>query len=59
MTERTGEKRQHRLLVVEDEPSIRMRLEATLSLTGYGVRSTDTGVAALTEAARLRPADPA
>ncbi|WP_410537179.1 hypothetical protein [Streptomyces sp. KL2] len=52
MTERTEEKRQHRLLVVEDEPSIRTLLESTLSLTGYQVRSTDTGVSAPTEAAR-------
>ncbi|MEU3157387.1 response regulator transcription factor [Streptomyces griseoincarnatus] len=55
MTERTEENRQHRLLVVEDEPSIRTLLEAALSLTGYHVRSTDTGLAALAEAARLRP----
>lgn len=55
MTERTEEKRQHRLLVVEDEPSIRMLLESTLSLTGYHVRSADTGGAALVEAARLQP----
>lgn len=55
MTERTEENRQHRLLVIEDEPSIRTLLEATLSLTGYHVRSTDTGLAALAEAARLRP----
>jgi len=55
MTERTEEKRQHRLLVVEDEPSIRTLLESTLSLTGYHVRSTDTGAAALAEAARLQP----
>ncbi|SEQ51387.1 response regulator transcription factor [Streptomyces radiopugnans] len=55
MTERTEEKRQHRLLVVEDEPSIRTLLESTLSLTGYRVRSTDTGVSALAEAARQQP----
>jgi two-component system, OmpR family, response regulator len=55
MTERTDEKRQHRLLVVEDEPSIRTLLESTLSLTGYQVRSTETGAAALAEAARLQP----
>lgn len=55
MTERTEENRQHRLLVVEDEPSIRTLLESTLSLTGYHVRGTDTGVAALAEAARLQP----
>ncbi|WMI60436.1 response regulator transcription factor [Streptomyces rochei] len=30
-------------------------LKSTLSLTGYHVRSTDTGVAALAEAARLQP----
>ncbi len=55
MTERTEENRQHRLLVVEDEPSIRTLLESTLSLTGYHVGSTDTGLAALAEAARLQP----
>lgn len=55
MTERTEENRQHRLLVVEDEPSIRTLLESTLRLTGYHVRGTDTGVAALAEAARLQP----
>ncbi|MTE17988.1 response regulator [Streptomyces sp. TRM43335] len=55
MTERTEEKRQHRLLVVEDEPSIRTLLESTLSLTGYRVKSTDTGAAALAEATRLQP----
>ncbi|WP_436992109.1 response regulator [Streptomyces sp. enrichment culture] len=55
MTERTEEKRQHRLLVVEDEPGIRTLLESTLSLTGYQVRSTDTGVSAPAEAARQQP----
>jgi two-component system OmpR family response regulator len=44
-----------RLLVVEDEPSIRTLLEATLRLTGYEVSSTDTGQAALLEVERLEP----
>lgn len=45
----------HRLLVVEDEPSIRTLLEATLRLTGYEVSSTDTGQSALLEVERLEP----
>ena len=45
----------YRLLVVEDEPSIRTLLEATLRLTGYEVSSTDTGQSALLEVERLEP----
>ncbi len=41
--------------MVEDEPSIRTLLEATLRLTGYEVSSTDTGQSALVEVERLRP----
>ena len=56
MTEQpTAARPRHRLLVVEDEPSIRTLLEATLRLTGYEVRSTDTGQAALLEVERLKP----
>lgn len=45
----------YRLLVVEDEPSIRTLLEATLRLTGYEVSSTDTGQSALLEVERREP----
>ncbi|WP_369031832.1 MULTISPECIES: response regulator transcription factor [Streptomyces] len=45
----------HRLLVVEDEPSIRTLLEATLRLTGYEVSSAETGRSALLEVERLAP----
>ncbi|MFE2423791.1 response regulator transcription factor [Streptomyces hokutonensis] len=56
MTEQlTAARTRRRLLVVEDEPSIRTLLEATLRLTGYEVRSTDTGQAALVEIDRLQP----
>ncbi|MGW4909186.1 response regulator transcription factor [Streptomyces sp. NPDC004270] len=56
MTEQpTAARPRRRLLVVEDEPSIRTLLEATLRLTGYEVRSTDTGQAALLEIERLEP----
>lgn len=55
MTERTAAEARRRLLVVEDEPSIRTLLESTLRLTGYEVTSTDSGRAALTETARLVP----
>ena len=56
MTEQPAVARpRHRLLVVEDEPSIRSLLEATLRLTGYEVSGTDTGRAALLEVERLQP----
>ncbi|MDH6219722.1 response regulator transcription factor [Streptomyces pseudovenezuelae] len=56
MTEQpAAERSRHRLLVVEDEPSIRTLLEATLRLTGYEVRSADTGRSALLEVERLEP----
>jgi two-component system OmpR family response regulator len=56
MTEQPAAARpRYRLLVVEDEPSIRTLLEATLRLTGYEVSSTDTGQAALLEVERLKP----
>jgi two-component system OmpR family response regulator len=45
----------HRLLVVEDEASIRALLESTLRLTGYEVSSAGTGAAALTEMERFGP----
>ncbi|MBK3574829.1 response regulator transcription factor [Streptomyces sp. MBT65] len=56
MTEQpTAARPRRRLLVVEDEPSIRTLLEATLRLTGYEVSSADTGRAALLEIQRLDP----
>ena len=56
MTEQpTAARPRHRLLVVEDEPSIRTLLEATLRLTGYEVSGTDTGQTALLEVERLQP----
>jgi len=55
MTERTAAEARRRLLVVEDEPSIRTLLESTLRLTGYEVTSTGTGRSALTETERLVP----
>lgn len=44
-----------RILVVEDEPSIRILLESTLRLAGYEVGSAETGHEALHEVERLRP----
>lgn len=55
MTEQPEVKARHRLLVVEDEPSIRTLLESTLRLTGYQVSGAETGQAALIEAERLLP----
>lgn len=45
----------YRLLVVEDEPSIRSLLEYTLQLSGYQVNSADTGQSALIEIERTAP----
>ncbi|MFJ4832823.1 response regulator transcription factor [Streptomyces sp. NPDC088747] len=45
----------HRLLVVEDEPSIRALLESTLRLSGYAVSSVESGGAALLETERFGP----
>jgi two-component system OmpR family response regulator len=55
MTEYSEAEPRHRLLVVEDEPSIRTLLESTLRLTGYRVSSVETGRSALAEADRLHP----
>lgn len=55
MTEQPTARLRHRLLVVEDEPSIRTLLESTLRLTGYEVSGAETGQAALAAAERLRP----
>ncbi|MFB6679362.1 response regulator transcription factor [Streptomyces sp. NPDC056390] len=45
----------HRLLVVEDDPSIRMLLESALGLSGYDVASAATGREALRDIESLRP----
>ncbi|MFJ4773769.1 response regulator transcription factor [Streptomyces uncialis] len=45
----------HRLLVVEDEDSIRTLLESVLRLTGYTVASVGSGRAALLELERFTP----
>ncbi|MFC7257857.1 response regulator transcription factor [Streptomyces lutosisoli] len=45
----------HKLLIVEDEASIRALLESTLRLTGYDVSSADSGAAALREMERFGP----
>ena len=44
-----------RILVVEDDPGIRILLESTLRLAGYEVGSAETGQEALVEVERLRP----
>lgn len=49
------EQPRRRLLVVEDEPSIRTLLESTLRLTGYDVTSAETGREALARAGRDAP----
>ncbi|MEU9577534.1 response regulator transcription factor [Streptomyces chilikensis] len=55
MTEPSATEPRHRLLVVEDEPSIRTLLESTLRLTGYRVSSVETGRSALAEVERVHP----
>ncbi|MER5753896.1 response regulator transcription factor [Streptomyces sp. NPDC002088] len=55
MTEQPADKPQHRLLVVEDEPSIRTLLESALRLTGYEVSSAENGQSALVEIERSAP----
>ncbi|MFF4836913.1 response regulator transcription factor [Streptomyces sp. NPDC001315] len=55
MTEQPAGKPQHRLLVVEDEPSIRALLESALRLTGYEVSSAENGRSALVEIERSAP----
>lgn len=44
-----------RVLVVDDDPSIRMICREVLEMAGYVVRSAASGVAALTEARQFRP----
>ncbi|MGW3409149.1 response regulator transcription factor [Streptomyces sp. NPDC000888] len=55
MAEHTEPHTPHRLLVVEDEPSIRALLESTLRLSGYEVSSVMSGGAALLEIERFGP----
>jgi two-component system OmpR family response regulator len=50
-----GSPARQRVLVVEDEPSIRTLLESTLRLAGFEVGSTATGHGALVAAERFRP----
>ncbi|SDO97380.1 two-component system, OmpR family, response regulator [Actinopolyspora xinjiangensis] len=46
---------ERRILVVEDESSIRVLLESTLRLAGYTVGTAENGQRALVEAERFRP----
>ncbi|MER7930099.1 response regulator transcription factor [Streptomyces sp. NPDC096057] len=55
MTEQPSEGARYRLLVVEDEPSIRTLLESTLRLTGYEVSGAQDGQSALVEIERREP----
>ncbi|MEU9212217.1 response regulator transcription factor [Streptomyces sp. NPDC048415] len=55
MSEHSAPQTRHRLLVVEDEASIRALLETTLRLTGYEVSSADSGASALLEVERFGP----
>jgi two-component system OmpR family response regulator len=56
MAQETASRPRRRLLVVEDDPSIRSLLESALRLAGHAVSSTDTGRSALMEIERLAPA---
>ncbi|WP_200304722.1 response regulator transcription factor [Streptomyces adelaidensis] len=55
MTEQPADRARYRLLVVEDEPSIRTLLESTLRLTGYEVSGAEDGQSALVEIERREP----
>ncbi|MFF0087054.1 response regulator transcription factor [Streptomyces canus] len=55
MTEQPVDRQRYRLLVVEDEPSIRTLLESTLRLTGYEVSGAEDGQSALVEIERREP----
>lgn len=55
MTEQPADRARYRLLVVEDEPSIRTLLESTLRLTGYEVSAAENGQSALVEIERREP----
>ncbi|MFF0011298.1 response regulator transcription factor [Streptomyces sp. NPDC005374] len=55
MNEQPQGRPRYRLLVVEDEPSIRTLLESTLRLTGYEVSGAENGQSALVEIERRKP----
>ncbi|XVQ15858.1 response regulator transcription factor [Spirillospora sp. CA-255316] len=55
MVEQGAEQPRDRVLVVEDEASIRVLLESTFRLAGYEVNSCDTGQGALLAVERFRP----
>ncbi|MGY1503503.1 response regulator transcription factor [Streptomyces sp. QTS52] len=55
MNEQPSDRQRYRLLVVEDEPSIRTLLESTLRLTGYEVSGAEDGQSALVEIERREP----
>ncbi|MEU5041793.1 response regulator transcription factor [Streptomyces griseorubiginosus] len=55
MAEQPAARAPHRLLVVEDDPSIRMLLESALRLSGYEVAGSATGHAALRDVEGFRP----
>ncbi|WPB88150.1 response regulator transcription factor [Streptomyces malaysiensis] len=55
MAEQPATQLTHRILVVEDDPGIRLLLESALSLSGYQVSSAATGRDALVGVERFRP----
>jgi PAS domain S-box-containing protein len=50
-----GRAHQAKILVVDDDPGIRMICQEVLENAGYAVREAENGAAALAEAKRLRP----
>ncbi|MDW6065593.1 response regulator transcription factor [Streptomyces sp. FXJ1.4098] len=55
MAEQPATQLTHRILVVEDDPGIRLLLESALGLSGYQVSSAATGRDALLGVERFRP----
>ncbi|MEU0841549.1 response regulator transcription factor [Streptomyces sp. NPDC005962] len=55
MAEQPATPPSHRILVVEDDPGIRLLLESALGLAGYQMSSAATGRDALLEVERFRP----
>ncbi|MCT9082379.1 response regulator transcription factor [Streptomyces fulvoviolaceus] len=55
MAEQPAARAPHRLLVVEDDPGIRMLLESALRLSGYEVAGSATGQDALRDIEALHP----
>lgn len=55
MAEQPDDRTPHRLLVVEDDPGIRMLLESALRLSGYEVAGSATGQDALRDIEALHP----